>query len=115
MGGSPGGHFCTTWCTPLDVLASKSLSPPYTALTWGVPACNAEVVNTAVPPFNGAVPSAFETLKVTVSPFGGAGVTTAVKVTACPRVDGFGEEVRTVVVTLADGFTSITKPQPPVP
>ena len=51
----------------------------------------------------------------TVSPLGGAGVTTAVKVTACSIRDGFGEEVSTVVVTRADGLSSNATPQPLVP
>jgi hypothetical protein len=41
-------------------------------------------------------------LKETVSPFGGGPIrelTLAVNVTACPKVEGFGEEVRVVVVT----------------
>jgi hypothetical protein len=42
-------------------------------------------------------------------------VTTAVKITASPRVDGFGEEVSTVAVARADGLSSNATPQPPVP
>src|SRR5271163_915662 len=92
------------------------MSPPYTVLICGVPARNVEVVNDAEPPFNDPVPSTFEPFsKVTVSPSGGAGVTTAVKVTASPRVDGFGEDVSAVVVVLADGLSSNATPQPPSP
>jgi hypothetical protein len=77
---------------------------------------NVEVVNVAEPPFNDSVPNTFEEcLKVTVSPSGGAGVTTAEKVTPSPRIEGFGEEVSTIVVTRADGLSSNATPQPPVP
>jgi hypothetical protein len=113
----PSDHGPTTCFTGFDVLPSKIMSPPYTALIWGESPANIEVVNVAEPPFNDPVPSTvFPTwTKATFSPSGGAGVTTAVKVTACPRVDGFGEELSMVVVTRAAGLTSIAAPQPPVP
>src|SRR5262249_17753872 len=98
---------------PFDVLPWKSLFPPYTALICGAPAGNDEVVNTAVPPLNGAVPNTSEDfLNVTVSPSGGAGVTTAVNVTIWPSFDGFGVDMSTVAVTRDAGFSSNPTPQP---
>lgn len=53
----------------------------------------------AEPSLKVPVPSTFlPFIKEVVSPSGGAGVTTAVKVTTSPYVDGFGEEVSVVVV-----------------
>ena len=67
-----------------------------------MPAFRDDVVKVAVPPLSVPVPSkVFPWLKDTVSPSGGApalDVTVAVKVTASPKVDGFGDEVSPVLV-----------------
>jgi len=63
-----------------------------------VPAVKLEVANVAVPPLTFAVPSvAAPSRKVTV-PVAPAGETVAVKVTACPKVDGLRLEATPVVV-----------------
>ena len=67
-----------------------------------VPTFSAEVIKLAEPSLNVPVPSIVSPfINVTVSPFGGAPaleVNTALKVTACPYVDGVGEDERVVVV-----------------
>src|SRR5208337_4982991 len=92
----------TTCFTAFDVLAAHWISPPHTTLIALAPARNVEVVKLAEPPLNDPVPSTVvPSLNVTVSPSGGAPeleVTTAVKVTACPYVDGLGEDESAVVV-----------------
>jgi predicted small secreted protein len=93
----------TTWLTAFDVLPGKFESPPYTALIASVPAGSVEVLKLAEPPLNAPVPSTVVPfMNETVSPSGGGAprleVTVAVKVTACPYVDGFGEDVSVVVV-----------------
>ena len=94
------------------MLVIKSKSPSYTALTLVVPTARVEVVKVATPPVIGDCPSGSNT---TASPFGGAGVTVAVKVTAWPEVEGFTEDVSVVVVAAAAGFTSNTVPYPSDP
>src|ERR1700693_4208653 len=95
-------RYCTTCCTGFDLLLPKSESPPYTAVTGVVPTLSVEVIKTAEPPLKGPVPSTVLTsTNETASPSGGAPaleVTTAVNVTASPSVDGFGADVRVVVV-----------------
>jgi len=57
------------------------------------------MANVADPELSVPVPSTvFPCLNVTVSPFGGTGVTTALKVTVSPYVDGFSDEESVVVV-----------------
>jgi len=98
----------------LDVLGAKFKSPLYTASTDEVPRGNDEVIKLASPPLNVPVPSTVVPfMKLTVSPSGGAPaaeLTVAVKVTASPEMDGFGEAVSVVVVPAPDGFTSNTTP-----
>ena len=68
-----------------DGLPEKCESPPYNAVTVVVPMGSAEVVKLAEPLVNDPVPSTIvPSINETASPFGGAGVTIAVKVTACP-------------------------------
>jgi len=94
--------FLTTWRTVFDVLLVRFESPPYTAVIELLPTGSVEVVRLAEPPLNVTVSSTVVPLiNVTVSPFGGAPaleVTTAVKVTACSCVDGFGEDVSVVLL-----------------
>jgi hypothetical protein len=107
-------HFFTTSFTLFEVLDTKFKSPPYTASTDDVPSGNDEVVKLASPPLNVPVPSTVVPfMKLTDSPSGGAPVlelTVAVKVTASPEMEGFGEAVRVVVVPSPDGFISNTAP-----
>jgi hypothetical protein len=107
--------FFTSCSTVFDVLATKLRSPAYTAVTPAVPGGRVEVEKLAEPPLSVPVPSTvLPFMNETASPFGGAPsleVTTAVKVTAWPRVEGFGEDVSVVAVEAADGFTSNTVPK----
>lgn len=97
-----------------DVPGAKFKSPLYTASTTDVPSGNEEVVKLAEPLLNVPVPSTvLPSMKLTVSPSGGAPaleLTVAVKVTASPEIDGFGEAISVVVVAPPDGFTSNTTP-----
>ena len=89
-----------------------------------VPTGNVEVVKVAMPPLKAPVPSTVvPSLNVTVSPSGGEPsleVTTAVKVTACPYVDGFGQDESEVAVaacfttcfTVIDVLTTNFEPTP---
>src|SRR6266542_1428077 len=95
--------FATT-CPPerLPMLFRKFASPLYSAVIVCVPAVKVEVVNVAAPPafkatgaprfvplsLNCAVPVGVPALEVTV----------AVKVTLCPKLEGFNEESSAVVV-----------------
>jgi hypothetical protein len=87
-----------------EVLGANLVSPEYVAVMERVPAASEEVVNVAVPPANDPVPSVvLPSLKVTTSPSGGAPaleLTVAVKVTACPTLVGFEEEVTAVLVAI---------------
>jgi hypothetical protein len=69
-----------------------------------MPPVSDDVVNVALPPDKLPVPSvAPPFLNVTTSPSGGAPeleLTVAVKVTACPMVLGFNEDVTPVVVAI---------------
>jgi hypothetical protein len=77
--------FFTICFTVFDVLPENLGSPPYNAATLLPPRGSAEVTKLAEPPLNDPVPSTvFPFINEMVSPSGGAGVTTAVKVTAWP-------------------------------
>jgi hypothetical protein len=66
-----------------DLLPVKFESLPSAAVIEFVPSFNIEVVKVAVPPLNVPVPrTVLPLVNGTVSPFGGAGPTTAVNVTA---------------------------------
>ena len=71
-------------------------------MTGLVPTARVETESDADPPLSDPVPNTVvPCLKVTVSPLGGAPrleLTVAVKRTAWPKVDGFNEDVRVVVV-----------------
>ena len=92
----------TAWATMFDVLVPKLESPAYTALTLSVPPVSVEIVRVADPELKVPVPNTFVPCRnVTPSPSGGApsvDVTTAVKLTACPKVDGLSEDESLVVV-----------------
>jgi len=75
-----------------------------------VPTGRLEVVKTATPPFSPTVPrEAVPFLKVTV-PAGvmpALALTVAVNFTAAPKVEGFSDEVRVVVVAGGTTFTIV--------
>jgi hypothetical protein len=65
------------------------------------PELSFDVVNFATPPLSDEVPSAVVPSKKVTVPVTvplNCGVTLAVKVTACPKFDGFCEEAKAVVV-----------------
>jgi hypothetical protein len=65
------------------------------------PAFKDEVLKVALPPLRLPVPSTVgPLLNVTISPFGGEPLTVAVKVTACPYVDGLEFTVVVVAVPI---------------
>jgi hypothetical protein len=93
----------TIWSAEsVPVLGLKLVSPPYSAVMVCVPAESAEVAHAAC----SADKATFEQIGVTPSlkvmlPVGlpaETALTVAVKVTACPTVDGFAEEISAVCV-----------------
>src|SRR5215470_6354342 len=88
-----------TVCTMAnDVLVRKLPSPLYTAVTAWLPAASDDVESDAVPLATAAVPREVEPSKNCTVPVAVDGDTAAVNVTACPVVDGLGDDVRVVVV-----------------
>jgi hypothetical protein len=103
----------TTWLAVFDVLLAKFESPEYTALTLSeLLTISVDVAKMAVPLLKAPVPNTvLPCMNVTISPSGGAPrleVTCAVKVTTCPYADGFGEDERLVVVTVALRLEAVT-------
>ena len=75
----------TTLLSAVEVLGSKCTSPLYVAINLVVPTGSEEISKLAEPPPSVPVPSTVvPTMNDTVSPSGGAGETTAVKVTVAP-------------------------------
>ncbi len=76
----------TFWDRLGEVLVEKLESPPYTAFIELLPAFSADVLNVAVLPFSGAVPSAVVPRRNVIVPVGVpyVEVTVAVKVTIWP-------------------------------
>jgi hypothetical protein len=70
-----------------------------------LPTENAVVVNGAVAPLSGTDPRKVPPSKNCTVPVAAAGDTVAVKVTACPYVDGFADDASTVLVLINEGFT----------
>lgn len=68
-------------------------SPPYTAVIECVPCVKADVENVAVPALTAPVPIATAPSRNWTLPVAVDGVTAAVKVTACPSVEGFALDV----------------------
>ena len=64
------------------------------------------VTNNAVPPLTGTVPKELPPSENCTLPVAAAGDTVAVKVTACPNVDGFCDDVSAVVVLISEEFTA---------
>ena len=89
------------------MLPENDALPSYTTVIESVPTPRAVVVKVATPPVSVALPSvAFLYLNLT-APLGvplKSGATVAVKVTDCPRVEGFSDEVNVTVVVA--GFTT---------
>jgi hypothetical protein len=84
-----------------DVLPVKFVSPAYTAVIECEPPAKVEVANVADPPLRAFVPSDVVPFLNVTLPVGVpevAGVTVAVNVTDCPKLDGFSDEPTAVVV-----------------
>ena len=89
--------------TALDVLPSKLLLPPYTAVMLCDPSASAEVENVATPPESEPVPIVVEpslnvTVPVAVPAPGALTATVAVNVTDSPTTDGFCDDASDVLV-----------------
>ena len=79
-----------------DELGTRFESPLYDAVTACTPPASEDVVYVAVPMFSVTVPSVvLPSINATV-PDALAGVTVAVKVTACEALDGFGDILSTI-------------------
>jgi len=83
-----------------SVLLANPAEPPKVALIVSDPAGNLDVTSDARPSTNAAVPSLVDPIVNVTLPVGPpeADVTVAVSVTGSPEFDGFGEDVRVVVV-----------------
>src|SRR5258708_2230331 len=94
--------YCTTWFTTEDVLFAEKASLRYSAVIGCVPTASVDLVSLATPPLNVAEPIASVPSRNFTLPVGAGPVlvpcTCAVNVTACPKCEGFGLEVRLVVV-----------------
>src|SRR5881397_1007664 len=103
----------TTWFTVAEVLAANVALPPYAAVSGCVPTASVEMESEALPLTSVAVPSTVAPSRNVTVPVGtpAAEVTVALSVTACPVVEGFGVEVKLVVVDAAGGAltTWVTK------
>jgi hypothetical protein len=97
----------TLWVNSPDVLPAKFASPLYFAANTLAPASRVEGEKLAVPLLSAAVPKDTTklvsgtqyqnvTVPVAVPPY--CPVTLAVSVTGCPKMDGFFDELSTVVV-----------------
>ena len=97
----------TVWFTPELVLATKLVSPAYSAVMLVILTASEVMAKVAIPlPFKALVPMMTPALlKVTVPPAvpapGAVAATVAVKVTDCPKSEGFTEDVNAVVVGAA--------------
>ena len=83
-----------------EVLVKFIASPLYVAVSWLAPCGSVFVVRVAMPLLSVMVPRVVAPLRKATDPVRAEApeVTWAVRVTACPRVEGFGVEVRAVVV-----------------
>jgi hypothetical protein len=92
----------TTWISEAE-LVRKLPFPVYDIVMVWLPPVSTDVVKVAIPLLSATVPRVFTpSLKVTF-PEAPPGVTVAVKVTDCPKLDGFRDELADVV--LAARFT----------
>jgi hypothetical protein len=98
---APGAF--TAWVTTAEVLGRNVALPPYSAVSGRVPTASVETDIEALPLTSVAAPSTVEPSRNVTVPVGTpvAAVTVALRVTACPVVEGFGVEVRVVVVVFA--------------
>jgi hypothetical protein len=89
------------WVSVADA-APYSALPGYRAVIVRTPGCNATVLRLAAPPVRSTVPSlAVRVVKMTLP--GGdpvVEVTVAVKVTDCPKMEGFKEEVSATLLEI---------------
>jgi hypothetical protein len=91
----------TVCVSAAEVLPRKAASPRYLAVIECEPAASTEVENVAWPALSVAVPMTLAPSNNWTVPVGvPVPVTVAVKVTACPAVDGFAEDVTAVLVAL---------------
>ncbi len=91
-----------TVCTnAAELLAALLPSPLYRAVIEWLPAVNDAVVTLAVPPTSVAVPSCVPPSKKVTVPVGAAPLTVAVNRTACPVLDGFGDDDSATVLPAA--------------
>src|SRR5258708_18245304 len=81
-----------------DTLAFSLTSPPYFAVIECDPVERLDVVNVAVPPLSGAVPSRTEPSKNCTAPVAVEGEIAALNVTGCPPLDGLRLDVSVVAV-----------------
>ena len=90
----------TVCVSAAEVLPAKVLSPEYFAVMVCGPAVNVEVVNVACPTLRVPVPRIVGPSKNATVPVGvpDRAVTVAVKVTDCPALEGFNDEVKAVDV-----------------
>jgi hypothetical protein len=87
-----------TVCARLPELEAKVLSPLYTATKSWLPTASADVGIEATPFTTLPVPNGFAPSRNCTEPVALGGDTVAVSVTVCPKVEGFGAEVRLVEV-----------------
>ena len=83
----------TTWATVGEVAAVSLASPPYEAVIEWVATDKVEVVNVARPLTDAEAPNGVVPSRKMIGPVAEGGVSRAVNVTACPKADGFNEEV----------------------
>jgi len=93
----------TTWLTAELVLVTKLESPPYSAVMLLEATASDAMDKVATPDARVPVPMMVEpflkvTVPVAVPAPGAVGATFAVKVTDCPKTEGFAEDVNVVVV-----------------
>ncbi len=96
----------TTWASGAEILDLNAISPPYEPVIVWPPAESVPVMNSATPePFRELVPSTVWPSRNVTVPLGVLGpltpATVAVNVTDWPRVDGFTDEERVVVVAVS--------------
>ncbi len=94
------GAWFTTWLSTGEVLAEKLMFPLYTALMEAMPVTRLALVRVATPFASVALPRDVLPFSNVTVPVGVPDdeVTVAVKVTDWPKVAGFKDDVRAVVV-----------------
>jgi hypothetical protein len=91
----------TVWLTAVDVLPAKFESPVYTAVIEFVPTGSVVVAKTAEPPLSDTVPRLVLPLlniTVPVATPPNCPDTAAVRLTDCPKLEGFSDDFKVVEV-----------------